>query len=64
MQNVWLGGGADEKMYVTGLERQMYNTIFTVRVLPTPRTQSRAEREEHDVSCSRFCVMGREVGEV
>ena len=43
----------------------MTDTVGTARVLATPRTPTKAEREEHDVShvpyrpWCRFCVMGR-----
>ena len=43
----------------------MTNTVGTARVLAAPRTPTKAEREEHDVShvphrpWCRFCVMGR-----
>ena len=39
-----LGGGADEPMDVVD------DTTGAGRVLPTPRTPTRAGREEHDVS--------------
>ena len=43
----------------------MTDTVVTARVLATPRTPTKAERQEHDVShvpyrtWCRFCVMGR-----
>ena len=43
----------------------MTDTVGTARVLAAPRTPTKTEREEHDVSYVpyrpwyRFCVMGR-----
>ena len=46
----WSGDDAREPMDVTGLGMQVGDTTDTGRVLPTPRTSTRAEREERDVS--------------
>ena len=51
-----------------GLGREVIDTVGTARVLAAPRTPTKAEREEHDVShvlyrpWCRFCVMGRGLG--
>ena len=48
-----------------GLGREVTDTVGTARVLAAPRTPTKTDREEHDVShvpCRpwcRFCVMGR-----
>ena len=48
-----------------GLGREVTDTVGTARVLAAPRTPTKTEREEHDVSrvpyrpWCRFCVMGR-----
>ena len=52
-----------------GLGGEVTDTVGTARVLTTPRTATKTEREEHDVShvlyrpWCRFCVMGRGTGE-
>ena len=48
-----------------GLGREVTDTVGTARVLAAPRTPTKTDREEHDVShvpCRpwcRLCVMGR-----
>ena len=55
----------DEPVEPDGLGEEGTDTVGTARVLTAPRTPTKAEREEHDVShvpCRRwcrFCVMGR-----
>ena len=57
----------DEPADPDGLGGEVTGTVGTARVLAAPRTPTKAEREEHDVShvpCRpwcRFCVMGREL---
>ena len=58
----------DEPADPDGLGREVIDTVGTARVLAAPRTPTKAEREEHDVShvlyrpWCRFCVMGRGLG--
>ena len=55
----------DELIDADGLGGEGTDTVSTGRVLAAPRTPTKAEREEHDVShvpyrpWCRFCVMGR-----
>ena len=55
----------DEPADPDGLGREVTDTVVTARVLAAPRTPTKTEREEHDVShvsyrpWCRFCVMGR-----
>ena len=55
----------DEPVEPDGLGEEGTDTVGTARVLTAPRTPTKAEREEHDVShvpyrrWCRFCVMGR-----
>ena len=45
----WSRDGADGPMDVTGLGEQVDDTTGAARALPTTRTPTRTEREEHDV---------------
>ena len=53
----------DEPVDFDGPGREVTDTVGTARVLAAPRTPTKAEREEHDVShvpyrpWCRFCVM-------
>ena len=55
----------DEPADPDGLGREVTDTVGTARVSAAPRTPTKTEREEHDVShvpyrpWCRFCVMGR-----
>ena len=55
----------DEPADFDGPWGEVTDTVGTARVLAAPRTPTKAEREEHDVShvpgrpWCRFCVMGR-----
>ena len=55
----------DEPADPDGLGREVTDTVGTARVLAAPRTPTKTEREEHDVShvphrpWCQFCVMGR-----
>ena len=55
----------DEPVDPDGLGGEVTDTVGTARVLAAPRTPTKAERVEHDVShvpyrpWCRFCVMGR-----
>ena len=55
----------DELADPEGLGREVTDTVETARVLAAPRTPTKTEREEHDVShvpyrpWCRLCVMGR-----
>ena len=59
----------DELVDPDGLGGEVTDTVGTARVLAAPRTPTKAEREEHDVShvphrpWCRFCVKGRGLGE-
>ena len=59
----------DEPADLDGFGREVTDTVETARVLAAPRTPTKAEREEHDVShvpyrpWCRFCVVGRGTGE-
>ena len=61
----WLGVEKDEHADPDGFGEEVTDTTGTARVLAAPRTPTKAEREEHDVShvpyrpWCRFCVMGR-----
>ena len=60
----WLDVDVDEPVDPDGLGGEGTDTASTGRVLAAPRTPTKAEREEHDVTyvpyCPwcRFCVMG------
>ena len=70
---VWPGTDASDRADVDvhesadpdGLGEEVTDTVGAARVLAAPRTPTKAEREEHDVShvpnrpWCRFCVMGR-----
>ena len=55
----------DEPADPDGLGEEVTDTVGTARVMAAPRTPTKTEREEHDVShvlyrpWCRFCVMGR-----
>ena len=59
------GVDMDEPADPGGHGGEVTDTLGTARVLAAPRTPTKAEREEHDVShvpyrpWCRFCVMGR-----
>ena len=71
--DVWLVTDASDRLDVDmdepadpdGLGGEVTDTVGTARVLAAPRTPTKAEREDHDVShvpyrpWCRFCVMGR-----
>ena len=46
----WLDVDMDEPLDPDGLEEDGTDTVSTERVLAAPRTPTKAEREEHDVS--------------
>ena len=58
----------DEPSDPDGLGGEVSDTVGTARVLAAPRTPTKVEREDHDVShvlyrqWCRFCVMGRGLG--
>ena len=62
---VWAVTDAFDAMDLEGLGERVSDATGTGRVLGAPRTPTRAEREEDDVShvshrpWCRFCVMGR-----
>ena len=57
----------DELAHPDGLGEEVTDTVETARVFSAPRTPTKTEREEHDVShvpyrlWCRCCVMGREL---
>ena len=61
----WHDVDMDEPVGPDGLGGEVTDTVGTTRVLAAPRTPTKAEREEHDVShvpyhpWCRLCVMGR-----